>query len=115
MVRAVLNRAEVIAHEPQQFHIGALPVMEAADVVGDLARLARCFAAELLAVACDGEDLPAAAQPDLLGRDRLARDPPGAKPPVVFLPLELGWLREKKRAGQLPLGPSEDAALVAFE
>jgi hypothetical protein len=41
----------------------------------------------LLAIALDGDDLPAAAQSDLFGRDGHARDAPALEATVVFFPL----------------------------
>jgi len=86
VVRAVFDGRPVAANDRQ--HRGVILFLQgqACGVVADLQR-GRFFGLVLvLGIALDGNDLPAAAQADLLRRDGYPRDASAVKASVFFLP-----------------------------
>lgn len=86
---AVFNGRPVAANGRQELSLVALVEGQAGGVSTDLQR-GGCFRFVLvLGIALDGDDLPAAAQSDLLRSDGDPRDPPAIKSAVPLLPLAL--------------------------
>lgn len=103
VVGAVFNGRPMGANERQKPRVVMLLQAQARGVVVDLdlgigLRLGRVKPSVL-----DGNDLPAATEPDLLWADGDARDTPPLDPAMAFLPRRVG-LRGKRPAGRAGVG-----------
>jgi hypothetical protein len=72
-------------------------------VIADLAGCLSVRLSQIQRLALDGDDLPAATEPDLFRTDRDARDPAAVQPAMTLLPLSL-FLRGKKPAEPAGVG-----------
>lgn len=86
---AVFNGRPVAANDSQYLSIVALVEGQAGGITTDLKRGGLFRLVLVLGIALDGDNLPAAAQSDLLRRDGDSRDAPTIESAVSFLPLAL--------------------------